>query len=255
MNRDVSDLTTIAPTRSREPHSDWYIGYLDAKLRSIGPNLTITGRMEIERAFTFYRILCHVAGKLTSTEVLPTMFELQESALAECFRHGQVDNNLVQILFIAIGLLTMLYEPEFDSSQDCLRIRQPTSASGLAVATEIITKFTCPLTDASELQVQDLFNSFGRLIPCSGTNELASAAASVNFTEQIVVSYVNFAALSKVAQISVVFVDCLSLHLEFDEKTKVLKIFRFASYCRLLCSRNSSQSPNGDASRTSHLSR
>jgi hypothetical protein len=36
--------------------------------------------------------------------------------------------------------------------------------------------------------------------------------------------------------VEIEWVDMMNLHLEFNEALKTLKIFRFPSYCRILCS-------------------
>ncbi|EHK48803.1 hypothetical protein TRIATDRAFT_215066 [Trichoderma atroviride IMI 206040] len=49
------------------------------------------------------------------------------------------------------------------------------------------------------------------------------------------VSYLRYQTLHDVAGVKLVFVDCISLHLDFDEKSRELRIFRFPSLCKLLC--------------------
>ncbi|KAH9205991.1 hypothetical protein DL95DRAFT_241707, partial [Leptodontidium sp. 2 PMI_412] len=44
-----------------------------------------------------------------------------------------------------------------------------------------------------------------------------------------------FYTLHNVMKIQIEWVDCLSLHLEFDNQSKVLKLFRFPSICLLMC--------------------
>lgn len=68
---------------------------------------------------------------------------------------------------------------------------------------------------------------FGSLIPEPGAG-LAGAP------ELITVSYVCFAMLDKVADVKIEWVNSLSLHLEFDNVQRVLKVFRFPSFCMLM---------------------
>jgi hypothetical protein len=68
---------------------------------------------------------------------------------------------------------------------------------------------------------------FGRLIPEPGA-DLAEAP------ELITVSYVCFAMLDKVADVRIEWVNSLSLHLEFDNVQRVLRVFRFPSFCMLM---------------------
>ena len=46
---------------------------------------------------------------------------------------------------------------------------------------------------------------------------------------------VCFHTLHKVAKVKIEWVDCLSLHLEFNNRTRALKMFRFPSLCFIMC--------------------
>lgn len=244
---------------------DWYVTYLDAKLNKIGPalksalhdDISINAEVGIATTIKFYQVLSYVATQLTSTEVLPTLLELRDGVLPLYFHDCHDNDAVLQILFIAIGLLTMLYDPELEPIQNTIQIMKPKHISGAPVATEAITRYTYYSSDVLDLQIHQLLNSFGRLIPGSPAwaMEILSPFEPDLFTEQVVVSYLNFHTLSKVAKIQIVFVDSLSLHLEFDEKTKLLKVFRFPSYCGLICSGGSSRNSKCNNPSPTYLSR
>ena len=263
--RNGSSTYSSLMTPTQDPYLDWYITYLDTKLQSIGPTLkstfydsnSTTAEVEITTTVKFYQILSCVARELTSNEILPTMNELQESVSQQYFRYSHDNKAVIQILFIAIGLLTMLYEPELDPAGNTVRVLRPQYVSGLPIATETITRYAYSLKDISDLQTHQLLNSFGRLIPGSlaWAQNIPTPVEADIFLEQVVVSYLNFHTLSKVAKIQIVFVDSLSLHLELDEKAKMLKVFRFPSYCRLLCSEYSRGSSKDFPPIATYLSR
>jgi hypothetical protein len=69
---------------------------------------------------------------------------------------------------------------------------------------------------------------FGHLIPETGPG-LAQTSELIN------VSSVCFSVLAKVADVTIEWVNSLSLHLEFDNIQRVLKVFRFPSFCLLMC--------------------
>jgi len=54
------------------------------------------------------------------------------------------------------------------------------------------------------------------------------------YAESIELSYVSFDMIQKFAKIRIEWVDCLSMHMEFDSRTKTLKLFRCPSYCRIM---------------------
>jgi hypothetical protein len=48
------------------------------------------------------------------------------------------------------------------------------------------------------------------------------------------VPYVCYQTLRNVCRVEIEWVDALGLHLEFNSTRKVLKVFRFPSFCRLM---------------------
>ena len=68
---------------------------------------------------------------------------------------------------------------------------------------------------------------FGKIMPV--------VTMSRRYEGWIEVSLVCFSRLHKFASITIEWVDCLSMHLEFDRRSKVLKIFRFPSLCLVMC--------------------
>lgn len=82
-----------------------------------------------------------------------------------------------------------------------------------------------------------LLRGFGKIIPeYNRETSPSDAPGSIPGRPDgwIDVSLVCFHTLHKVANIQVEWVDCLSLHLEFDSQAKVLKLFRHPSICFLL---------------------
>ena len=68
---------------------------------------------------------------------------------------------------------------------------------------------------------------FGKVMPV--------ATMSRRYEGLIEVSSVCFSRLRKFARIRIEWVDCLCMHLEYDSRTKVLKLFRFPSLCLVMC--------------------
>lgn len=82
-----------------------------------------------------------------------------------------------------------------------------------------------------------LLGSFGKIIPERNREGLLQDAASIMLGRQdgwIEVSLVCFHTLHNVATVKIEWVDCLSLHLEFDSRARTLKLFRYPSVCFLL---------------------
>jgi len=85
-----------------------------------------------------------------------------------------------------------------------------------------------------------LLQGFGDLVPQrpSDARRHNGSSATSNHTDRIDLSLLCFHTLKKVAKITIQWVDCLNLHLDFDRKSRVLKLFRFPSFCLLMCSNN-----------------
>jgi hypothetical protein len=82
--------------------------------------------------------------------------------------------------------------------------------------------------DASQ-PLCNFLRRFGNIIPEPQAESLHTSS------DLIRASYVNFHTLDKVAGIKIEWVNCLSLHMEFDLVRRTLKLFKFPSLCRLMC--------------------
>lgn len=83
-----------------------------------------------------------------------------------------------------------------------------------------------------------LLREFGKIIP-EYNRELspldAPGALPGRHDGWIDLSLVCFHTLHKVATVKIEWVDSLSLHLEFDSRARILKVFRYPSLCFLMC--------------------
>ena len=100
--------------------------------------------------------------------------------------------------------------------------------------TEVFDAYSVSLSESSELHVHEFLKQFGQVFPTKYSRE--SGMTKADASDRLSVSHLNFKTLHKLGDVRLEFVDELSLHLEFDERTRVLKIFRYPSVCRLFCS-------------------
>jgi len=82
-----------------------------------------------------------------------------------------------------------------------------------------------------------LLGRFGKPIPDPHFREQSDFAPP---TEWIGVPSVCYQTLRDVCRIEIEWVDALGMHLEFDSSRKLLKLFRFPSFCRLMYKRSQS---------------
>ena len=163
---------------------------------------------------------------------------------------------VILLLFSAWTLTTKqqkgsLYSARPDPDPMELQINLPYSASSVPESPhtarrrrrakkETFTHFSHTLEN-NDQPLKILFGSFGKVIPqrqrqwVSGRVSPASIAPVRHDDDWIELSLLCFHALNKVANVKIEWVDSLSLHLEFDDSTKVLKVFRLPSLCLLMC--------------------
>jgi hypothetical protein len=94
-------------------------------------------------------------------------------------------------------------------------------------ASHTFTSYQQPDHDMFDHEIIMLLRKFGHLVPEIGAEPREEP-------EQIAVSYVCFSTLDKVADVKIEWVNSLSQHLEFDHVRRILKVFRFPSYCILM---------------------
>lgn len=127
----------------------------------------------------------------------------------------------------------MLYEPRTNPKPKKLQIaKSATSSSGNKV--DLYSRIFDTYSQSFEYRdhsLSILLGHFGKLIPDSPRRRNSSVPPPL---EYITASFVCYQTLRKVCRIDIEWVDALNLHLEFDSSRRVLKLFRFPSFCHLL---------------------
>ena len=174
--------------------------------------------------------------RLTLQEIID---EQHERGLFDA-KYPETNGLLTQLIFMAFGWMTMLYDPEVTPGTDELSLSKQTKVSKRAFNTNVFLLYEQDFALVQQ-PLSHLFRVFGNVVPqsedtgadlsyiLSSPTMIGSSASS----EYLVLSYLSYNTLSRVAQIKIEWVDCLNLHLEFDERRRLLKLFRFPSFCRL----------------------
>jgi hypothetical protein len=254
----VDELTSWA----KNPEFQWYLSMLNAYVPSIRPylNAEISEKEDKDEQTIFMtrslELLKQLGDTLAKTGQTPCLnairHELYRNTILESASSEQSANT---VIFSMIGWLSMIYEPGagVDEQQNPALTIQATDFKGDLLQTGIYQQRSANLNEheTTLLPLQNILATFGKLIP----GHLPSAAVAFPniqndvFQEQLVVSYLNFQTLSEVAGIRISWVNCISLHLDFDEKSRRLKVFRFPSFCKLMCTNAGKESP-ADSSQT-----
>lgn len=185
----------------------------------------------------FCLILATIAAELrgksniTLSDIVNT---LQEAGYFS--RDTVKEESNLQLVFIAMGLLTQVYCPELNQPPQTFRIHQP---KGHKPSSRDRTWFSFSTQIQKNISTIQLLLSFGSASgPIPRPHQSHSTAA---FTEQdaLKATYLSYYSLTRLAEIKVIWVDSLAEHLEFDRRQRVLKLYRFPSFCALLCSADS----------------
>ena len=146
----------------------------------------------------------------------------------------------VQLVFMLLGWLTMLYDPKLDPDKDRLQIETVGKVSSRLLRSQALHSHDQNFEQVHQ-PLTHMFRIFGNIIPQPDLTVDPSVLSQQDCTGYLMVSYLSYHTLAKVAKIKIEWVDSLSLHLEFVESRRVLKVFRFPSFCQLVYSAKGNQ--------------
>jgi hypothetical protein len=65
--------------------------------------------------------------------------------------------------------------------------------------------------------------------------EVSCRPSFVSVSEDIYIQLVCYSTAQYTTKLEIEWVDCLTQHLELDVTRRTLKLFRYPSYCRMMC--------------------
>jgi hypothetical protein len=140
-------------------------------------------------------------------------------------------NHVKQLVWCLAGPLTMLFDPKLPKiTYGQLQLRRPAS-SKVAHGRHrgvILTSFSQPMSAAEEPFYQ-MLTEFGALFPTFRRSRSENANKSHFYPSDI-----SYDVLKTVADLKIEWVNTLNLHLQLDERKRILRVFRFPAFCRLL---------------------
>ncbi len=142
-----------------------------------------------------------------------------------------------QLIFIAVGLLTFFYDPVLEPEDEALQILGPEKAEPKVSRNATWISYSQDMSHVDQ-PIVTLIRQFGGVkgpIPRAVINEVDITSTLKSTLEPLTSLNLSYFTLTRVAQISIEWVSSVCLHLEFDMRRKVLKLFRFPSLCGLLC--------------------
>jgi hypothetical protein len=158
--------------------------------------------------------------------------ELREKGLIK----DDDDPLAVQLVFHCFGWLTAIFDPSPDPSATHLLLRKPKDQARRRklVRKTGVRQLSVVMSDANR-PIQQLLRRFGSLLPEAECIRRSQQAGGLEAgPECIIAAYISFHSLQQVLKIDIEWVDVLNQHLEFDQRKRVLRVFRLPSICRLM---------------------
>ena len=209
---------------------------------------TLAGALNLDVSSTLnllplYRILAVIARELCSSQasIHTAAIKVQTMLSGQAATDEVLTLEYYQCIFVFVSWLTMLYVAADNPQPGMFQLQLPGSETARRAGSRIPQSITwhhlrCDIIESREnmayLSIQHLMYQFGNFVPppCRQLNKPARDL----YEDYIISTNLDYHTLSKVGHISIEWVDALSLHLEFHERSSVLRMFPFPSFCALL---------------------
>ena len=240
---DASDVQQDACVK----YSKWYLARIDELVRNeaaksilskiyVNENGRPNSLSEIQHCI--YTTLAHTANALNSKNL---SIHVVATQMLRNFG-GEVDDDLriacYQQAFKFISWITMLYATPGVFSEHHLELNLATVGDpSTNLPSASWRNLRCRINEENILlPLHHLLPHFGDFIPEALPPYSTSGTTRGSFhLDSIIGANISYYTLTKVAQVRIEWVDAISLHLEFDPQTAVLKVFRFPSFCAMFC--------------------
>jgi hypothetical protein len=144
---------------------------------------------------------------------------------------SDLETTLYNLVFKIISWITLIYKTED---------RLPLNSKNLTLldvsnhkARGSLRRFQCEINNETmSLHLHHLLAHFGNFMPPQFSSR-REQGYSETMDDSIIIANINYHTLSTIAQIRIEWVDTINHHLEFDEKSLALKLFRYPSFCAM----------------------
>jgi hypothetical protein len=227
----------------RKTCQDWFLTYLDARIVEVWPS--IASRVlcgvdkdakvpDIRSRVQVYGSLVLFAQALEKDQDL-SLRRIVARLKTENFIRDDAGDLATQLAFQYGGWLTALFDPDPSPSVTHLTIRNlGHSPRRRSLLRKTVIQHPSVVIADGQLPLQRLLRRFGSLLPEPQCVRRPDAAGGLEAGSQdIVAAYVYFHNL-KLLNVELEWVDVLNQHLEFDRRSRSLRVFRLPSICRLM---------------------
>lgn len=147
----------------------------------------------------------------------------------------QEQNAARQMVWHLAGILTMLYDPMRSTSSRELKVHQPLSSlrGRGRHRKRVLSNFSQNIAKSEE-QFHSLLGHFGELLPEAEDMSSKTLPLGGVTDNHLNIAYISFYGLKSVAKLNIEWVNTMNLHLQLDQRKRILRLYRFPAFCRLL---------------------
>ena len=184
-----------------------------------------------------YRMLAQVAEDLESQKELSLVHMVHQLKHKKGYIKVNCEDNLaIQMVFQICGWLTTLWDPILDVSQTHFTIQKADRAARRRSACHIPTVTQNRLSiDERGTPFYRLLTRFGTLLPKPQILLRESSRGGIEAgPEDISAKYLDFHSLHQDLNLKLEWTSTLNQHLEWDQRSNILYVYRYPSICRLM---------------------
>ena len=242
-------MVTTGPSLEdgKSEHDDaafrWFCKFLEAKFHAVQSShfVPCSSQVSTEKVLNqtldlcvMYNLIALVAFMVASQADFTLHGLVQELLHQKILKSGDDDHQglLYQLVFMSVGWLSMLYDPEVEPSKNRLQIKKDTSGVRKRLRASKIRKFDQDFGQTKQ-PFRRLLRVFGDIVPQVGLSD-HGAGQNLKNSEFLSVGYLSYHTLSQVGNVKIEWVDSHNCHLDFVEERRTLKLFRFPSFCHMI---------------------
>ncbi|KAI1121043.1 hypothetical protein F5Y10DRAFT_272464 [Nemania abortiva] len=223
---------------------DWFDSYLDQKFQeenqylliALSPILEGNARANAQSVRKLISWIARVTASLDHAFLGGISQEFHQT-----YGLAADDDSLInfcQSIFVLCGWITLLYKPQSSRIPGSIQMH-PSSMntnSGRFRDQPVYPDWTIVDEDLKALSFQQLLACFGLRVPRQHpASAIAGSGSITDHKTSVTASNIFFSNLVLVGKVEIQWVDSLIQHLDFDERTRTLKIFKYPAYCTLIC--------------------
>lgn len=232
----------------------WYLSYIDSQIKELwsphlGPTIRdLSPSWNAARAGDWaqvYKVIWVIASTITTgmqgVQGVEVSLDniIEELTTADLLASSVVTDHVRNMVWSLAGPITMLFDPKMaNTNLSLLQLRRSASthtSRGRHRGT-VIVNFVQPASIA-QVPFYQMLMHFGTLLPeVRSSNLTGQCNHNLNTPNDshFYPAYISFNVLRSVAKLRIEWVNTLNLHLQLDERKRILRLYRFPAFCRLL---------------------